>query len=148
MPLSLQSWPVVGRVAEFWSLGHFITLTNMETHDLAKELWGLANIVTGFSVAQSVGIAIALGKDLAGLQKQTVAVKTTVSGFAIIFAGGYCFAVWRCWSLVEPIETNAAHRIIWEEATYGRMACIGLFTLVLIFGLFAPNIFKNNSNVA
>ena len=39
-----------------------------DSFNFAKELWSLANIVTGFSIAQSIGVAIALGKDLEKIQ--------------------------------------------------------------------------------
>ena len=46
---------------------------------MIKELWSLANIVAGFSVAQSVAFAIALGKDLGKLQSQKVLVKIVLT---------------------------------------------------------------------
>ena len=111
----------------------------MKSDDISKELWSLANIITGFSVAQSIAVTIALGKDLAGFQHQPVVVRLAVSGMAVVFAGVYCFAVRRCWVLARSVDSE--HDVIWRQVTRGREFCIWLFTGVLIFGLFAPEIF-------
>jgi hypothetical protein len=111
----------------------------VKSEDISKELWSLANIITGFSVVQSVAIAIAFGKDLAGLQKEEEVVKVALAVIAVVFAGVYCFAVRRCWALARSIDSE--HEIIWRQVTRGRELCIWLFTGVLIFGLFAPEIF-------
>jgi hypothetical protein len=111
----------------------------MKSEDMSKELWSLANLITGFSVAQSVAVAVALGKDLFDLQHQHIPVKTTVSAIAFFVAAGYCAAVYRCRVLARSVDQE--HEDIWREVTWWRMACICLFTSILIFGLFAPEIF-------
>ncbi len=118
-----------------------------DSFNFAKELWSLANIVTGFSIAQSIGVAIALGKDLEKIQKQTVVVKGFISFLAFACGVGYSYAVWRCWDLAKLVDTkiptNLNYSTIWREVTYGRIIGILLFTVVLIFGIYAPNIFKS-----
>jgi hypothetical protein len=113
----------------------------VKSEDISKELWSLANIITGFSVVQSVGIAIAFGKDLAGLQGGKLVVKFAVALVAVVFAGVYCFAVRKCWVLSRSVDSE--HETIWRQVTRGRELCIWLFTGVLIFGLFAPEIFRH-----
>jgi hypothetical protein len=112
----------------------------MKTEDILKELWSLANIVTGFSVAQSLAFAVALGKDLAGLQSQIMCVKVVLTIFCIVFGCAYSFAVWRCHRLAMSVDN--VHSNVWLQVTRGRIFCIWLFGIVPVFGLFAPNIFS------
>ena len=106
---------------------------------MINELWSLANIIAGFSVAQSLAFAIALGKDLATLQSKTVCVKVVLTVFCVVFGAAYSLAVIQCYDLAMSIDE--AHKAVWLQVTYGRIICIWLFTTVPIFGLFAPNIF-------
>lgn len=109
-----------------------------ERLDPSAELWKLANIVTGFAVAQGMAFAVALGTDLGSLQSLTISKKLGVTLVAIVFATAYSIAVHRCWKLApsEPLMDRA-----WRETTYGRHTAIWLFTALGVFGLFAPNIF-------
>ena len=111
----------------------------MANEDIIKELWSLANIITGFSVAQSVGVSIALGKDLAGLHHQRVPVKVFVSILAFLAAGAYCFGVHTCFQLAQTVDTS--HLNIWCQVTLGRQICILFFTAVFVVVLFAPEMF-------
>jgi hypothetical protein len=111
----------------------------MEGKDMVMELWSLANIITGFSIAQSLAFAFALGRDLAKLQSQTTIVKIVLTVSCVVFGIIYSFAVFRCHRLATSVDT--AHEAIWLEVTYGRVICIWLFTTVPVFGLFARNIF-------
>lgn len=112
----------------------------MEPKDMVKELWSLANIVTGFSVAQSIAFSFALSKkDLIDLQIETIKVKIVLTIIIIIFAAIYSYGVFRCYQLAMSIDRTSDR--IWLQVTYGRLASIWLFTLVPVFGLFAKNIF-------
>jgi hypothetical protein len=115
----------------------------MEKMDLSKELWFLANIITGFSVAQSIGVSIGFAKDLADFQLQALPVKVAVTGIAILFCAGYCCAVWRCRFWAKHLNPERESSLIWDEVTYGRIACIVFFTGVMIFALFGPNLFSS-----
>jgi hypothetical protein len=127
-----------------------VNLNIMKSEDMSKELWKLANLMTGFSVAQSIAVAIALGKDLTDLQHQSGAFKLTITIIAIIVASGYCAAVYHCKTLATSIEK--VHENIWRHTTWWRIACIYSFTTIFIFGLFAADIFREPkltpSNVA
>lgn len=111
----------------------------MEPKDMIKELWSLANIIAGFSVAQSVAFAIALGKDLGKLQSQKVLVKIGLTIVCIVFGTVYSVAVFRCCDLAMSVDR--VQEIVWRQVTCGRVICIWVFTTVPIFGLFARNIF-------
>lgn len=101
------------------------------------ELWKLANIVTGFAVAQGIAFALALGGDLGRLQSAPLRVKVALTIVSILFASAYSIAVHRCWALASP-EPGVAG--VWREVTYGRHVAIWLFTALGVFGLFAPNV--------
>jgi hypothetical protein len=118
----------------------------MDKMDLSKELWFLANIITGFSVAQSIGVSIGFAKDLADLQLQTLKVKAAITGVAILFCAGYCCAVWRCCFWAKYLHSAKESLLVWDEVTYGRIACIIVFTGVMVFALFAPNIFPSRKS--
>ncbi len=109
--------------------------------DKRAELWKIANVATGFAVAQGIAFAFALGKDLGGLQSQSVPVKLGLTAVSIVFAAFYTLAVYRCWTLASPDE---AAENVWRGVTYGRYTAIGLFTGLGIFGLFAPNLFGHS----
>jgi hypothetical protein len=108
-----------------------------EHFDVNAELWKLANIVTGFAVAQGIAFALALGGDLGRLQSAPLRVKFVLTIVALLFASAYSFAVHRCWTLANPEISMAA---VWRGVTYGRHAAIWLFTALGVFGLFAPNL--------
>jgi len=112
--------------------------------DMSKNLWDLANIITGFAVVQPLAVAVALGKDLAGFQHQPPNVKYPIGCIALLFGFGYCVAVHRCCKLGGALDVKNA--VIWSETAHWRIACILLFTLVFVFGLFAPDILASKSN--
>lgn len=107
-----------------------------ERFDVNAELWKLANIVTGFAVAQGIAFALALGGNLGRLQAAPLEAKLALTIVTIIFASAYSFAVHRCWTLANPDMSIAA---VWRETTYGRHGAIWLFTALGVFGLFAPS---------
>ena len=111
----------------------------MDSKDMIKELWSLANIIAGFSVAQSLAFAIALGRDLGELQSQKMLVKIVLTSFCIMFGAVYSLAVFRCYHLAMSL--GRAQETVWCQVTWGRVICIWLFTTLPIFGLFARNIF-------
>jgi hypothetical protein len=116
----------------------------MKPEDMVKELWSLGNTIAGFSVAQSLAFAVALGSNLAGLQSQSLRVKTVLAIICSAFGAAYSFGVWRCLRLALslPLSIDEACKAVWFQVTYGRIICIWLFTIISVFGLFAPEIFR------
>jgi hypothetical protein len=110
---------------------------------LVKELWSIANIITGFSVVQCLGFALALGKDLSLLQRQEIWFKLLLSILFFVSAGIYISGVWWCYFLATHHGTDAACENIWWQVSLGRSICILFYTAVPIFGLFVPNMFKD-----
>lgn len=105
--------------------------------DINAELWQLANIVTGFAVAQGIAFALALGGDLGRLQSSPPRAKVVLTIVSILFASAYSIAVERCLALAS-LEPGVA--AVWREVTCGRHVAIWLFTALGVFGLFAPNL--------
>ena len=111
----------------------------MSRDDVGKELWTLANVITGFSIAQSLAISVALGTTLQDqLQLAPIKVKGTIAIIAVLYGTLYCVAVYRCLAMARkvPLELDA----VWRETTIGRVIAIYLFTLIFVFGLFAPDL--------
>jgi len=72
-------------------------------------------------------------------QHQHISVKIVVGLIAFAVAAGYGAAVERCRILASSIDREHEH--IWRHVTLWRKGCIWLFTIILLFGLFAPEIF-------
>jgi hypothetical protein len=109
----------------------------MKPEDISKELWSLANIITGFSITQSLASALALPGNgyLHFLHTWPWYYRVLASIIPLIFACLYAYGVWRCWQLADPQGTQIK---VWREVTIGRVACIWIFSFVLIIGAFAP----------
>lgn len=120
----------------------------MDTADLARELWSIANIITGFAVMQGLGFCLALGGNLGRLQSQSFCVKSGLGFVCLIFSALYAYAVWQCANLA--LDSCLAGKVggqdlasVWQSVTYGRISAIGLFSAVLpILALFAKNCFQ------
>ena len=111
----------------------------MTSDDAEKELWKFANVITGFSVTQSLGVAIALGSALHdSLQTLPCSSKFPVALIALVYMSLYCGAVSRCQTLSKRL--NSQIPMIWREATVARFTAICAGIVVFLFGLFAPEI--------
>ncbi len=111
----------------------------MTSDDAEKELWKFANVITGFSVTQSLGVAVALGSALHdSLQALPSSSKVPVALIALVYMSLYCGAVSRCQTLSKNLNSQIPR--IWQEATIARIAAICAGIAVFLFGLFAPEI--------
>jgi hypothetical protein len=111
----------------------------MNEPEMIKELWKIANIITGFSIVQSLGFAIALGKDLESLEEQSICFKIVISILFMFSAVLYSVGVTKCYRLAMAIQAPCGDT--WFQVTYCRIVCIWIYTTVPIFGLFVRNIF-------
>jgi hypothetical protein len=112
----------------------------MKSEDYGKELWTVANLVTGFFVAQYLAAAIALGDTLDDLAKKRFPFKITISLIAVGVGLFYCGALQSCRTLAASLDSEKKHDAIWARANAWRMGCILLFTLLFIFAVFEHNI--------
>jgi hypothetical protein len=103
-------------------------------------LWSLANLITGFFVAQYLAVAIALGDKLDDLAKKGPAFKVTVSIIAVVVAGFYCLALRACRKFARQLDSDSKHDFIWFHVNKWRIGCIALFTAIFIFALFEHDI--------
>jgi hypothetical protein len=115
----------------------------MTNEEMIRELWSLANIIAGFSIAQSVGFAFALGKDFISLQSERLSVKLTLAAICVLFAALYSLGVYWCYASAMALAET--HTSLWCQVTIGRIACIWIFCPTPIFALFAPNIFRTKA---
>lgn len=113
----------------------------MKTEDAEKELWSFANVITGFAVTQSLGVAIALGSVLHdSLQTISCSSKLPIAIIALIYMALYCGAVSRCRTLSKNL--NSQIPLIWKEATVARITAICAGIAIFLFGLYAPEIMR------
>ncbi|WP_150047956.1 hypothetical protein [Methylomonas rhizoryzae] len=114
----------------------------MDTADLVKELWSIANIVTGFAVMQGLGFSFALGDKLRFLQNSNGCVQTVLALICVAITGMYCFAVWRL-EYLACSHIDRSLRGVWREITIGRIAAIAVFNAGLpVFAIYAKAIFS------
>ena len=96
---------------------------------MAEQLWDLANLITGFSVAQCLATLFAIVKgDLNQWLKKAGDYYWSGVGMAI-FTALYCAALLYCGS--RGAQLDLAHRTIWLECTAGRIAAVILFAAIL-----------------
>lgn len=111
----------------------------MASSMMEDHLWSLANVVTGFSVAQNIAFLYALGKDLARIQEESVPVKWPLAIPVVLFTALYLCAVWEIYR-ITPMESG--EQLIWLRVTQGRTVAITAFALMAIAGLFAPDLYR------
>ena len=98
---------------------------------MAEKLWDLANVVTGFAVAQGIATTFVIAKgdlnnSLRGSGAHFVAI-----GATLVFSAFYIFAILRCrakGSSLDSLDNSA----IWFTITAGRVFAVVLFTLVTL----------------
>jgi hypothetical protein len=97
--------------------------------DLAKQLWDLANLITAFTVAQSVVVIyFAIEKfSAAGAWKNLVWVAIL---FIISGAGLYSYAVWACYRSERQLRALADQSSLVLEVTQ-RIARYRVITIML-----------------
>ena len=105
---------------------------------MADKLWDLANLITGFAIAQNLATTFAMAKgefrnSLKGTAAHIVAFVST-----IVFTILYFCAIWWCRSQaldkpeVKYIEDMVS---LWKHVTVGRVLAVALFTLVTLMTL-------------
>jgi hypothetical protein len=104
----------------------------MESVHVAEKLWDMANIITGFAIAQVLATTFALAKHelkaLKGVPAHWAAFLTT-----LLFTGFYIGAI--VWCGCEGRHLNPTQYDIWTKTMAGRVGAVILFTLVLVLTL-------------
>jgi hypothetical protein len=96
---------------------------------MVESLWSLANGITSFAVLQALAFLYALGReDFVKAITNPIAQRVIVSA-TIAFTIGYCIAAWMCWTLASDFD---CHHKVWSAVTWGRIACIMAFNLMVL----------------
>jgi len=101
----------------------------MTDEKMVESLWSLANGITSFAALQALAFLFALGREdfvkaITNRFAQRVIVLATIA-----FTIGYCIAVWMCWALASDLDS---HCRAWLAVTWGRIACITTFNLLVL----------------
>jgi len=118
-------------------------VNTLKKEDLAKELWSLSNIITGFAVVQTIGFCYACLKPEFSDPKITTGVKITITVFLILVTLAECYAIYwctgKCISIIETdAETDKKQLTqILRQAAWGRIIAVGALLLPCLLCLFA-----------
>jgi hypothetical protein len=115
-------------------MGELGTMSDME-----KELWSLANIITGFAVAQSLAFLYALGqKEFANAVDNPAAswiILLATLGASLIYCGSVYFIGGKGASLTDP-----QNRGVWTWVTWGRILAISVFNGFVVLMVIVRNL--------
>jgi hypothetical protein len=104
----------------------------MDAVHLAEKLWDMANLITGFAVAQVVATTFAFVKGdlkvIAGAFRHWIALSGT-----FVFTGFYVFAI--IWCGCEGNRLSPERPDVWCHTTEGRVLAVVLFTVILVLTL-------------
>jgi len=99
---------------------------------MADKLWDMANILTGFAVAQSLATIFALAKHellaLKGRAAHWMAFFTT-----LVFTVFYIAAI--VWCGYRGSHLDSVQPEVWCQTTWGRVGAVVLFTSILLLTL-------------
>jgi len=108
---------------------HWYACGTMEDTMMAEKLWDLANLITGFAVAQCLATLFAVVKgDLNRWLTMPKDYLRSGAGMAT-FTALYCVALWYCGS--RGADLDCGHRGIWIMCTAGRMTAVIVFAAIL-----------------
>ena len=97
---------------------------------IAEKLWDLANLVTGFAVAQSIATTFTVAKgDLKTLKDAGPHLGAIIA--TLIFTTFYIIAILWCRKNGSSRDSTD-NSSLWHAATVGRVFAVILFTLVIL----------------
>jgi len=121
----------------------------MTDKDLSKDLWQVANILTGFAVVQAIAFIYACAKQDFAMLINTFPVKMTIAIHIIIVTVAECYAVWWCADKAvallangrqtedtEDINRNMINSIT-KRVAWGRIVIILSLLLPALLSLYA-----------
>jgi hypothetical protein len=98
---------------------------------MSEKLWDLANLITGFAVAQSLAMIYAIARWDPKYALSTALARPIALVLTVLFNGVYVLFMWWCEQAGRP--SNPAGSVhIWKVVTYGRIATIAAFALLLL----------------
>jgi hypothetical protein len=105
----------------------------VESLKMAEKLWDLANLVTGFAVAQSLAFTYGMAKHdmkMPGLAAHWMAAIGT-----IVFTVGYGVAVVLCYIKGRSLDA-AANAVVWKWVMFGRVLTVSMFAAVTLVTIY------------
>jgi hypothetical protein len=106
----------------------------MEDIKLAEKLWDLANIVTGFAVAQVLATTFTLAnRQMLALSGR--AAHWYAAGGTFIFTAFYLTAIIWCNHTGAALDATSNNEI-WKVVNVGRIFAVVLFTAAMLFTLY------------
>ena len=109
---------------------------------MEDRIWNLANLVTGFSVAQNLAFLYGMGRYLSFLQHESAKIKYPVAVTIMISVLLYLGAVWDLHILAQDIPGGDSR--IWLHVSIGRSVAITIFGALALAGLFAPELYARS----
>jgi hypothetical protein len=106
----------------------------MENTKMSEKLWDLANLVTGFAVAQGLAMIFALVRGEFRRALEDAQGHWVVFGATIVFTGLYIWAIIWCQRAAQP-QSDAQK--IWTPVTCGRVAIVTLVTVAMLLTVWA-----------
>jgi hypothetical protein len=99
---------------------------------MTDKLWDLANVITGFAVAQALATTFALAKqELKALEGGPDHLLAAIS--TVIFSGFYISSIGWCNTNAHGLMRDDEE--IWHRATQGRVLAVLLFNAYLLLTL-------------
>jgi len=98
--------------------------------EMAEKLWDLANVITGFSVLQSLAMIFALGKGDFNDSLRSRSDHLLAFGTSLFFGVLYVLAIYWCGNSGK-ISADKGDQSIWSFVTWGRCTTVVLFNLIM-----------------
>jgi len=110
---------------------------------LLKELWSVANVITGFAVLQTITFTYACLKPEFSGPEITTGVKTIITLFLVLATLAECYAIsWctkKCIALIDA--DNETDKLLmmqtFKQAAWGRIIVVSVLILPSLLSLFA-----------
>lgn len=107
----------------------------MDKIKMAEKLWDLANLVTGFAVAQSIATTFVIAKGDLNNSLRGPGAHFVAIGATLIFTVFYIFAILWCRAKGSSLDSSD-NSAIWCPITAGRVFAVVLFTSVTLGTLY------------
>ncbi|MCP4670066.1 MAG: hypothetical protein GY857_02060 [Desulfobacula sp.] len=120
----------------------------MDKHSFSQSLWNIANMITGFAVAQTATFTYACANDKFGNMINTFGIKITLAASMTLITAVLSYIVWWCSKKQIIIlqlhdKQECLTRIdletikIIRQAAYGRILLIILLLIPTLLALYA-----------
>ena len=103
-------------------------------------IWDLANLITGFAVAQSIALAYGVAtKDARDYFRVSKSARKAVYLLSILTLAAYFYAVWKCCFYAYVLNKDCDSRVFWLETSIWR-------SLAILYFIFLPSLIVRYSD--